>query len=97
MQFGEWSCDGSGVVICYFSLVPYFHILLFVLFALFKLAGWPKRAPIARGSQWVPKDLAALSLDPSPSGSIGLISSAQSMVKSRGHELAAAREQLSLS
>ena len=38
--------------------------LFFVLFALFKLAGWPKRAPIARGSQWVPKDLAVLSLSP---------------------------------
>ena len=30
--------------------------------AVFKLAGWPKRAIIARGSQWVPKDLVAISL-----------------------------------
>ena len=28
-------------------------------FSLFKLAGWPRRATIARGSQWVPKDLVA--------------------------------------
>ena len=31
------------------------------IFALFALAGWPKRAIIARGSQWVPKDLVAIS------------------------------------
>ena len=29
---------------------------------LFKLAGWPSRDTIARGSQWFPKDLVALSL-----------------------------------
>ena len=27
-----------------------------------QLAGWPKRATIARGSQWVPKDSATISL-----------------------------------
>ena len=30
-----------------------------------KLAGWPRRAHIARGSQWVPTDLAALSFSSS--------------------------------
>ena len=30
--------------------------------AVFKLAGWSKRAIIARGSQWVSKDLVAISL-----------------------------------
>ena len=45
-----------------FEFSSYFNLLFFVLYALFKLAGWPRRPPIARGSQWVPKDLAALSL-----------------------------------
>ena len=42
-----------------------FITLLFLFspfFALFKLAGWPTRAIIARGSQWVPKDIVAISL-----------------------------------
>ena len=38
-----------------------FLFFIFV-FAVFKLAGWPKRATIARGSQWVPKDSATISL-----------------------------------
>ena len=33
----------------------------FFFFAIFKLAGWPTRPVIARGSQWVPKDLDAIS------------------------------------
>ena len=46
-----------------YLLVNYLRsILFFILFALFKLAGWPKRAIIARGSQWVPKDIVAISL-----------------------------------
>ena len=32
------------------------------LFVFFQLAGWPTRAIIARGSQWVPKDIVAISL-----------------------------------
>ena len=44
-----------------------FHSITFLslfssFFALFKLAGWPTRAIIARGSQWVPKDIVAISL-----------------------------------
>ena len=38
-----------------------FLFFIFV-FAVFKLAGWPTRATIARGSQWVPKDSATISL-----------------------------------
>ena len=33
-----------------------------VISPFFKLAGWPKRAIIARGGQRVPKDLVAISL-----------------------------------
>ena len=40
----------------------YFILLFPLVFAVFKLAGWPTRANIARGSQWVPKDLTAISL-----------------------------------
>ena len=46
----------------YSNTFSFFTLLFLLDFSLFKLAGWPKRAIIARGSQWVPKDIAAISL-----------------------------------
>ena len=56
-------CTGS-LLSLYISSSLSIQFNFFFLFsrALFKLAGWPTRAIIARGSQWVPKDIIAISL-----------------------------------
>ena len=68
-----WSFGGLDVfcsrVYSILSTTILFCFLL--LFAVFKLAGWPKRATIARGSQWVPKDSATISLNEDQSNNIG--------------------------
>ena len=47
---------------CNITLIINQYFSFFFLFAVFKLAGWPTRAIIARGTQWVPKDIVAISL-----------------------------------
>ena len=49
-------------LLLYFLVIGLCFFFFISVFAVFKLAGWPTRATIARGSQWVPKDSATISL-----------------------------------
>ena len=60
-QEGRQEEEGKeGTLLFHFNLVCIHFISS--LFVLFKLAGWSKRAHIASGSQWVSKDMSAVSL-----------------------------------
>ena len=74
MQFGNGHSAGRMYIShLVFICVPFYCIFQIFFFALFLLAGWSKRATIARGSQRGSKDLVAISLSFSLSLSLAVV------------------------